>query len=80
MYQPRECEATEIFGQQKRRFRAWPFTSHKSFDSIIIAQSEEQKMGSVFVITNPICFQINKHITKMLQKQEKRFDAFAWIM
>ena len=43
-------------------------------------KAESRKLGGVFVITKPICFQINKHITKMLQKQGKRFDAFAWIV
>jgi hypothetical protein len=50
------------------------------FDSIIMAQSGKQKMECVSITENPICFQINKHITKMLQKQGRRFDAFAWIM
>jgi hypothetical protein len=45
-----------------------------------MAQNGKQKIESVSIIANPICFQINKHITKMLQKQGKRFDAFAGIM
>jgi hypothetical protein len=49
-------------------------------DRIIRTHSGNQKMESVSIIANPICFQINKHTTKMLQKQGNRSDAFAWIM